>query len=58
MSGLTQNGLHRLMAAYRKAGFARPIWATLTPVSEAWPLEHLLHELQAEDKAMKNKGKH
>ena len=57
MSGLTQNELHRLMADYRKAGFARQIWATLTPVSEKWPLEQLLNELQAEDKAMKNKRK-
>ena len=57
MSGLTQNELHRLMAAYRKAGFARQIWATLTPISEEWSLEHLLNELQAEDMAMKNKRK-
>ena len=57
MSVLTQNELHRLMAAYRKAGFAGQIWATLTPVSEKWPLEQLLNELQAEDKAMKNKRK-
>ena len=57
MSGLTQNELHRLMAAYRQAGLARQIWATLTPVSEGWPLENLLNELQAEDMAMKKKGK-
>ena len=55
MSGLTQNELHSLMAAYRDSGFARQIWATLTPISEKWPLENLLNELQAEDKAMKNK---
>lgn len=54
MSGLTQNELHRLMAAYRKAGRPRQIWATLTPFSEKWPLEHLLNELQAEERAMKN----
>ena len=54
MSGLTQNELHRLMAAYRNAGRSRQIWATLTPFSEKWPLEHLLNELQAEERAMKN----
>jgi hypothetical protein len=54
MSGLSQNELHRLMAAYRKAGRSHQIWATLTPFSEKWPLEHLLNELQAEERAMKN----
>lgn len=57
MSGLTQNELHHLMASYRGAGFARQLWATLTPVSENWPLESLLNELQAEHEAMKNKRK-
>ncbi len=57
MSGLTQKELHLLLAAYRKAGFASQIWATLTPISEEWPLENLLNELQAENKAMKNKKK-
>jgi hypothetical protein len=55
MSGLTQNELHLLMASYRGTGFTRQIWATVTPVSEGWPLESLLNELQAEHKAMKNK---
>jgi len=57
MSGLTQNELHRLLAAYRKAGFTHQIWATLTPISEKWPLEHLLNELQTENKAMNKKMK-
>ncbi len=57
MSGLTQNELHHLMASYREAGLARQIWATLTPVSERWPLDHLLNELQAEDRAVKDKRK-
>ena len=50
MSGLTQNELHNLMAAYKKGGFVRQIWASLTPVSEKWPLKNLLNELQKEDK--------
>ena len=57
MSGLTQTELHRLLTAYRKAGFASQLWATLTPVSEEWPLENLLNELQAEKKSMENKKK-
>ena len=57
MSGLTQNELHGLMAVYKQAGFKRQIWATLTPVSEKWPLEVLLKELQAEEKAMKDKAR-
>lgn len=55
MSGLTQNELHRLMAAYRKARRSRQIWATLTPFSEKWHLEHLLKELQAEERAIENR---
>ena len=55
MSGLTRNELHRLLAAYRKAGKTPQIWATLTPISEKWPLEYLLNELQSEDRAMKKR---
>jgi hypothetical protein len=57
MSGFTQKELHLLLAAYRKAGFAGQIWATLTSISKEWPLEKLLNELQAENKAMNNKRK-
>ena len=57
MSGLTQNELHGLMAAYRKSGFPRQLWAALTPVSEKWPLKQLLRELEKEDRVMKNKRK-
>jgi len=57
MSGLTQNELHRLLTTYRKAGFTSQLWATLTPISEEWPLENLLNELQAEKKSMENKRK-
>jgi len=55
MSGVTQDELHNLMGSYKKAGFVPQIWATLTPVSEKWPLKYLLTELQSEHKAMKNK---
>jgi len=52
MSGLSRNELHILMAAYRKAGLPRPLWASLTPVSEHWPLKVLLEELEKESKQM------
>ncbi|MBN1846948.1 MAG: DUF3783 domain-containing protein [Deltaproteobacteria bacterium] len=55
MSGLIQHELHNLMAAYKKEGLVRQIWASLTPVSEGWPLKDLLNELQKEDKVMRNK---
>lgn len=57
MSGLKENELHGLMAAYKESGFKRQIWAALTPVSEKWPLKSLLKELQAEDMAMRVKKK-
>jgi hypothetical protein len=57
MSGLTQNELHILMGAYRKAGLPRQLWASLTPVSEGWPLGTLLKELEKESKSMKSRGK-
>jgi hypothetical protein len=53
MSGFTQEELHILMNAYRKAGLPPQLWATLTPVSENWTLETLLKELSKEDKALK-----
>ena len=55
MSGLSQEELHRLMAAYREAGFVSQIWASLTPTSETWTLKALLIELLAEARAMQKK---
>ena len=52
MSGLTQNELHRLMSGSREAGMKPPLWATLTPTSEAWAVQDLLKELAAEHQAM------
>jgi hypothetical protein len=53
MSGFTQNELHRLMTAYRNSGLSTQLWATLTPISENWPIEKLLGELAAEAEAFK-----
>ena len=53
MSGFTQNELHRLMTAYRNSGLSTQLWATLTPISENWPVEKLLGELAAEAETFK-----
>ncbi len=55
MSGISQNELHILMAGCRKSGMQQPLWATLTPTSEAWPIKNLLKELAAEHEAMKKR---
>ncbi len=55
MSGLTQDELHHLMGSYKRSGLVPQIWASLTPLSEKWPLRFLLAELQLEHKAMKNR---
>ena len=52
MSGISQNELHTLMAGCRKSGMQQPLWATLTPTSESWPIQNLLKELAAEHQAM------
>jgi hypothetical protein len=55
MSGFTQQELHMLMTAYRKAQLPKQHWATLTPVSENWTIKALLVELAAEARAFKKK---
>lgn len=55
MSGINQNELHTLMAGCRKSGMQQPLWATLTPTSESWPIRDLLKELAAEHEAMKKR---
>lgn len=52
MSGITENELHQMLNAYRQTGLPRPLWATLTPVSETWTLSALLAELEQERRAM------
>ena len=55
MSGITQKELHTLMAGCRKSGMRQPLWATLTPISETWPIQNLLKELAAEHRAMQKR---
>ncbi len=55
MSGFTQDNLHLLISAYRKAGLPSQLWATLTPTSENWPIGFLLQELEKEAQAMKRR---
>jgi len=42
------------MTAYKYAGLPSQLWASLTPISETWPLKTLLDELSAEAEAFKN----
>ncbi len=55
MSGFTQDSLHLLISAYRSANLPPQLWATLTPVSEGWPIGFLLQELEKEAEAMRQK---
>ena len=55
MSGITANELDNIISAYRSTGLPRPLWATLTPVSENWTLATLLEELKKERSAMASK---
>ena len=57
MSGISQNELHTLMAGCRQSGMQQPLWATLTPTSETWPIQELLKELAAEHRAMQARKK-
>lgn len=52
LGGMAENEIHRLMTLNRKTRKQASLWATITPVSETWTLEYLLHELQAERKAL------
>ncbi|MBW1780416.1 MAG: DUF3783 domain-containing protein [Deltaproteobacteria bacterium] len=55
MSGLTENELHSLLSTYRKEKYTPQLWATLTPISEGWPLRELLKELSAEAEAFRKR---
>ena len=55
LSGITEEELHRMLSTYRKLELPRPLWATLTPHSESWPLSALLEELQKERLATEQK---
>ena len=56
MSGLTQTELHNLIGSHRESGLPRPLWASLTPVSESWTLEDLLEALAQEAEMMKKRS--
>ncbi len=55
LSGITEKELQHTLSAYRGSGLPRPLWATLTPHSEAWCLSDLLEELKKEREAMEKK---
>jgi hypothetical protein len=53
LSGFTHSDLHKLIAGYRQCQLPDQLWATLTPISEKWPLANLLEELSKEAQAMR-----
>jgi len=53
ISGLQERQLNSLMRGYREAGFARPLWASVTPTSASWTVKYLLVELLKEREAMR-----
>ena len=55
VSGIAENELLQLMAACKKSGLTKTLWATLTPTSEQWTLSQLLSELAAERDAMEQR---
>lgn len=55
LSGFTQEDVHLLLSEYRKAGFPKQLWATVTPISIRWEMGFLLVELVKEAKAMGRK---
>ena len=55
MAGISQKELHILMSGCRQSGMKQPLWATLTPTSEAWAIKELLEELAAEHRAMQQR---
>lgn len=57
MSGISQKELHILMSGCRKSGMKQPLWATLTPTAEAWPIKELLKELATEHQAMQKRNR-
>jgi hypothetical protein len=53
MSGLTEAQFHTMMDSYRKIGLPRPLWASVTPTSEAWTIKALLIELLNENRQLR-----
>ena len=57
MSGITEKELKKVLSNFKGTGLPRPLWATLTPFSENWPLSSLLEELKKERIAMEERNK-
>jgi len=55
VGGVSEKELQDLISGCRKAGLKQVLWATLTPTSVTWPLQHLLSELAAEHTALSQK---
>ncbi len=57
MSGITERELQQILSNYKGTGLSRPLWATLTPLSENWALSTLLEELEKERIAMEKRDR-
>lgn len=57
MSGFYESQLHELLRLYKETNLERPLWASVTPISENWKLKDLLSELQSEHDMMKEMQK-
>ena len=57
VSGITEKELHKTLSSYRDTNLSRPLWATLTPISQNWPLSDLITELKKERAAMEKRKK-
>ena len=55
LSGVLENELHKTLSAYRDTPLPRPLWATLTAISQDWPLSALIEELKKERAAMEQR---
>ena len=52
LSGVAEKELHTIISSFKNTGLPRPLWATLTPISQDWPLDALIAELKKERAAM------
>ena len=57
LSGVAEKELHLIISSFKTTGLSRPLWATLTPISQNWPLAALIAELKKESAAMEARKK-
>lgn len=53
LSGCRESHIQNMMGAFHTYEFPPTLWATVTPISEQWPVSELIHELTKERDAFK-----